>query len=761
MPTNMMRQHRATVLALQIGLAIVAILDNVACAADEFASRIAPLVRQHCVKCHGPDRQEGELRLDDLAPQMTNPKTAARWRDVSDRVRTGEMPPPDETPLKPDDRKFIVEWIRRQLDSTQDARNHWAFQPLRPRVPVTEPTANAWSRSPVDGYVLARMAQARAAAMSPVAPQSLTPTTATRPDASSPAQSSDSPHIALTPSPPAERATLLRRVMVDLVGLPPTPAEVAEFQQDESPDAWERVVDRLLASPHYGERWGRHWLDLVLYADSSGFHNDLDRPHAWKYRDYVIRSLNRDKPFTRFVAEQLAGDEVEDASEETLIATGFGRNGPSNDDNMGKTPEAIAQYRADQLDQIVSTTGTVFLGITIGCARCHNHKTEPLASRDYYGLFAVFQGVQKHGLVPGTEDATGKKVAVDASVQIQGLVERSAKPPPTFLMRRGSATNLGEEVSPAVPAVLSREPIEFPQPEPSASSSLRRRTLARWITAPDNPLTWRVLANRVWQHHFGRGLVATPSNFGVSGASPTHPELLDWLAGQLVEHEGALKPLHRTLLTSATYQQSSAPRAEASLIDPDNRWLWRMNLRRLEAEVLRDGILAASGNLNRRAGGPGIKPRIRSELLTASQRNKWPVIERESAAHWRRSVYIYAKRQLLMPLLELFDAPTTTDSCPVRSASVVPTQALVLMNDEFTEDQAEALVASARAEVGEQLSHLVACMFRRTVARVPTGASWEEVMEFVRTRGEVVGSEAALVDLAHVIFNSSEFLYVE
>ncbi|HND55496.1 MAG TPA: DUF1549 and DUF1553 domain-containing protein, partial [Pirellulaceae bacterium] len=467
---------------------------------------------------------------------------------------------------------------------------------------------------------------------------------------------------------------------------------------DRSPDAWERVVDRLLASPHYGERWGRHWLDLAQYADSSGFHNDLDRPHAWKYRDYVIASFNADKPYSRFVAEQLAGDEVDGASEETYIATGFCRNGPSNDDNMGKTPEALAQYRADQLDNVVSTTGAVFLGLTIGCARCHNHKTEPLTSRDYYSLVAVFNGTQKHGLVPGTEDTTGKKVAVDPAVQIQALVERGSQVAPTYLLRRGLAANRGEEVGPAVPAVLAREPVVFPPPVSKAKSSLRRRTLAEWIGAPDNPLTWRVLANRVWQHHFGAGIVTTPSNFGVGGERPSHPELLDWLARRLATDGGQIKPLHRRLVTSATYRQSSQHRADAAALDPTNRLLWRANLRRLEAEPLRDGILAASGNLNRLAGGPGIKPRIRAELLTASQRNKWPVIAQESHEHWRRSVYIYAKRQLLMPLMELFDAPTTTDSCAVRLTSVVPTQALILMNDEFVEEQAAHLAARAIRE---------------------------------------------------------------
>jgi hypothetical protein len=563
------------------------------------------------------------------------------------------------------------------------------------------------------------------------------------------------------PSVEADRITLIRRATFDLIGLPPTPAEVAAFVADESPDAWERVVDRLLASPHYGERWGRHWLDLAQYADSSGFHDDLDRPHAWKYRDYVIRSFNDDKPFGRFVAEQLAGDEIEAADDETYIATGFCRNGPSNDNNMGKTAEAVAQYRADQLDTVVSNVSTVFLGLTLGCARCHNHKTEPLSSRDYYSLLAIFNGTQKHGLVPGTEDAQGKKEKIDPALKIQAFVEQSAKVPATFIMRLGMASQRGDEVQPAVPAVLVTTPLEFPEPGPDAMSSGRRRTLANWIAAPDNPLTWRVLANRVWQHHFGRGIVATPSNFGVSGASPTHPELLDWLAARLVAAEGRLKPLHRLILCSATYRQASQDRAEGLLADPANRLLWRMNIRRLEAEPLRDAMLAASGKLNTKAGGPGIKPRIRPELLTASQRNKWPAIDSEHDDHWRRSVYIYVKRQLLMPMMELFDAPTTTDSCAARMSSVVPTQALLLMNNEFVEDQAGFLADRASAEAGDDLPQAVVRMFELALARPPDPARLEEAVSFVRSRERHGDRRAALADLAHVIFNASDFLYVE
>lgn len=567
----------------------------------------------------------------------------------------------------------------------------------------------------------------------------------------------------LRPSPEASRQTLIRRVTFDLIGLPPTPEEVESFVRDTSPQAWERVVDRLLASPHYGERWGRHWLDLARYADSSGFHNDLDRPHAWRYRDYVIRSFNEDKPYARFIAEQLAGDEVPGADEETLVATGFCRNGPSNDDNMGNNKE---QYRLDELDDVIATTSTVFLGLTVGCARCHDHKHDPITSADYYSLLAVFNGTVKHG-VPKESDEKDKAKEV---VKLQALIETKAKVPPTYLLRRGSLQNKGPEVPPAAPLVLVSNPLRFPEPETDAKSSGRRRTLAEWIAAPENPLTWRVLANRIWQHHFGRGLVATPSNFGFNGARPTHPELLDYLAARLASDGGRWKPLHKLLLMSATYRQASQPNELGQRIDPENAFLWRASRQRLEAEALRDSILAVSGKLNPQLGGPGIKPRIRADLLTASQRNKWPVLTSEGPAQWRRSVYIYAKRQLLMPMMELFDAPTTTDSCAERMQSVVPTQALVLMNDEFVEDHAGFLALRAVAEAGEHLSHVIERMQSLALAKPAGPERLKQAVAFVEAREAVYAKgpsptnlprQRALTDLAHVMFNSSEFIYIE
>lgn len=596
--------------------------------------------------------------------------------------------------------------------SIEEGRSHWAFQPLSEANPPAVKNTT-WPKNDLDRFILA-----------------------------------DLEKYSRSPAPEADPATLIRRVTLDLTGLLPTPEEIAAFLHEShgthvSHESYSALIDRLLQSPHYGERWGRHWLDLARYADTSGTHNDLDRPHAWKYRDYVIRSFNDDKPYARFVAEQLAGDEIDGANEQTLIATGFGRNGTSNDDNMGKNDDALAQYRADQLDDVISTTSSVFLGLTLGCARCHDHKTDPLLQRDYYSLLAIFNGTEKYGLVPGTQDKDDKRVKIDETAQVHALIETKPDVPKTRIMLRGSALNLGDEVPPAVPALF--KPVSFTSP--AAKTSLRRKTLAEWIAAPDNALAWRVIANRIWQHHFGQGLVASPSNFGFTGAKPSHPELLDYLARQLIQNGGRFKALHKLILMSATYRQAS----------DSSPFALRPKLLRMEAEVLRDCILQASGKLNDKMGGPGIKPRLRADLLPVSQRNKWPLLKQEGPEQWRRSVYIYQKRQLLMPMLELFDAPTTTDSCAMRPDSTVPTQALVLMNDEFVEEQAAFLAKRASSDT---LEKTIQRMFMLTLGHEPSAERLKQSLDFVKIRESASDRDQAMTDLAHVIFNSSEFVYI-
>ena len=709
-----------------------------------FESTIGPLLVEHCYECHSlQTKQEGGLALDSRQGLLTGgdrgpalvPGDSAQSLLIQAVRYSDDLAMPPDGQLTQAQIAALERWVALGAvdprkppavdDKFERAREHWAFQPLvlpKSAVVVDE----AWPRNEVDRYILAKLEAA-----------------------------------GLQPSPTADPATLVRRVTFDLIGLPPTPEDVEEFCRDPSPRAYEAIVDRLLASPQYGERWGRHWLDLARYADSSGFHNDLDRPYAWKYRDYVIRSFNEDKPYPRFVAEQLAGDEVAWADETTWIATGFCRNGPSNDDNMGKTQEAIQQYRADQLDDVISTLSSVFLGVTVGCARCHDHKTDPFTTEDYYGLLAIFNGTELHGTPPGKSPKREKGGEVDPRAEMHALVETKSQVPVTYVMRRGIAANRGNEVGPAAPAVLTSQPLVFPTPAERATSSQRRLTLAEWITSADNPLAWRVLANRVWQYHFGRGIAATPSNFGFTGEAPSHPELLDYLALQLINNGGRLKPLHKALLMSATYQQSSRAVASGYQRDPENRLLWKMNLRRMEAEVMRDSILACSGKLNLEMGGPGIKPRLPPDLIPSSQRNKWPTVSQEDASHWRRSVYIYSKRQLLMPMLELFDAPTTTHSCAVRTESVVPTQALVLMNDDFVETQAEYLAGRVLSETSDNEVAAIQYMAGLTLAHPLAPAPLEQAREFVRARQAETDRLGAFTDLAHVFFNSSEFIHIQ
>ena len=582
-----------------LALAALAVVSSTAHADDDFTRHVQPILVRHCLDCHSAEEPELKLSLDSATAVVrgseTGPVITAGKPDESLLVQVlakGAKPhmPPDGQ-LSDEEIAAVSNWIK-SLDPaavgvsrlTDEDRSHWAFQPVvEPELPSVEDTD--WPRTPVDRFILAALERE-----------------------------------GIAPSPPADRATLLRRLWFDLVGLPPTPEDIERFLADDAPDAYEREVDRLLASPHYGERWGRHWLDLARYADTGGFHNDLDRPNAWRYRDYVIASLNADKPYPQFVREQLAGDELPDANAESWIATAFGRHGPSNEQNMGNGLDR-ERYRLDELHDVVSTVSGVFLGLTLGCARCHDHKYDPLSQRDYYSFLAVFNSVEKQDLAleafaPGEPQLTiitpKNKVTVPAAMV---LSDRGQKPRTTRILWRGDLLKPGPHVEPAIPEVLSRTSSGTFEVPPETSTPIgplgRRTVLAEWIVSDDNPLTWRVIVNRLWHHHFGRGLVESPSNFGRLAEPPSHPELLDWLAVELRRSGGSLKSLHRTLVTSAVYRQSSRAEGSGLTADPDNRLLWRMNKRRLEAEPLRDAFLAVAGNLNPEVGGPGIKPRIR------------------------------------------------------------------------------------------------------------------------------------------------------
>jgi hypothetical protein len=576
---------------------------------------------------------------------------------------------------------------------------------------------------------------------------------------------------ALAQNPPATRRELIRRAYFDLIGLPPTPEEVSAFEWDDSPDAFELVLDRLLASPHYGERWGRHWLDVVRFAQSNGYERDGEKLLAWRYRDYVIKAFNEDKPYDRFVTEQIAGDELPDGTADTVAATAFQRLGVFDDE-----PDDKRMAEFDALDDVVATTGTTFLGLTLGCARCHDHKFDPIRQADYYSFLAFFRGVRPFesttpgfdspGFTPlaGTEEIRHwrawknsrlktleeermrapdekKRKQIEAEIKktkedvpyewTLAVSERGRECPATHILTRGNAATPNREVEPAFPQCLTKRAPKFPEPPPDALTSGRRRVLAEWMASSENPLTARVMVNRVWQHHFGEGLVKTPSDFGRAGATPSHPELLDWLAAEFMETGWSLKKLHKLIMLSATYQQSSrAENERAMAVDPGNRLLWRQNAHRLEAEALRDTMLAVSGSLNTRMAGRGFFPHLAGEVLAGQSRPglDWDVSGAGEQA--RRSVYAFVRRTMGVPLFEAFDYNNTTSPLAERSVTTVAPQALMLLNADFMQQQAShfATRVAGERDPSAEVKRAYAIAFNRS----PSQNELRTGMEFLR-----------------------------
>jgi hypothetical protein len=595
---------------------------------------------------------------------------------------------------------------------------HWAFQPVRrPAVPAVRD--RAWVRTPVDAFILAKLQAA-----------------------------------GLKPSAPADRRTLLRRVYLDLIGLPPTPAEQRAFLADESPDAFAKVVDDLLARPQYGERWGRHWLDVARYAETNGYERDGAKPSAWRYRDYVIDSLNRDKPYDRFLTEQLAGDEVEGSDAETQSATTFLRLGTWDDE-----PADPKVDRYDQLDDVLGTTATAFLGLTLRCARCHDHKFEPFAQADYYKMLAVFEPLRRPQLNRADLDVPVGTAAERTALTAFGLrgprayiwQEDGPKPPVTHVLRRGDPNKPREEVGPGLPAVLVHG--QPGPPKPTAKSTGRRLWLARWLANVDNPLTARVMVNRVWQWHFGRGLVPTANDFGTAGEPPTHPELLDWLAARFVANGWRLKPLHRLIVLSSVYQTSVTASEGALRADPRNVLLGRWRQRRLEAEAVRDSMLAVSGRLNPEQGGPSMYPTLARAVLEGQSRpgDGWGKSDERQQA--RRSVYIFVKRSLAVPELDLLDAPDTTSSCEARPVSTTAPQALTFLNGAFANEQARHFAARLRREAGDDPAAQVRRAFELALCRPPRDEEVKVSVAFLRRE--------SLEAFCLVVLNLNEFVYMD
>jgi len=607
------------------------------------------------------------------------------------------------------------------VPSRDPRRSHWSFQPVRQTVP---PAWAAQRQGEVPGHVIDTFIAERLRQKGLTVPKAAT------------------------------RTTLIRRVTYDLTGLPPTPEAVEAFVHDPSAQAWENLVDRLLESPHYGEKWGRHWLDLVRFAETNSYETDEAKPNAWRYRDYVIRAFNSDKPYDRFIREQLAGDELPDSGADGLIATGFYRLGIWDNDPADKD---LALY--DQLDDLVATTGQVFLGLTVDCARCHDHKIDPISQRDYYSLLAFFRNIHPYRNGGGTDEVP---LPGDKQAKALAVTEPGPVAPVTHLLRRGNPGSLGEEVQPGFPGVLGAS-VPTVIPPASGRSSGRRRALADWIASPDNPLTARVIVNRVFQHHFGRGLVRTPSDFGVQGSLPTHPELLDWLAGYFIQEGWSLKRLHRLILTSQSYQASATPTAEALKADPANDLFSRFEMRRLTAEEIRDSVLWVGGSGNPRMYGPGMYVALPKEVL-ASQSvpgKGWgdsPKVEQA-----RRSIYIHVKRSLLSPVLLSFDLAETDRSTPVRFATTQPTQALGMLNGAFFNDQARTLADRIRAEMGSQPREQVRRVLHRVTSRPPSDREISQGVALLQslTSEEGLGATAALDAFCLLAFNLNEFLYLE
>jgi Protein of unknown function (DUF1553)/Protein of unknown function (DUF1549) len=580
----------------------------------------------------------------------------------------------------------------------------WSLQKIvRPEAPTVK--QREWVRNPIDAFVLAKL-EAKV----------------------------------LSPAIPADRKTWARRVTFDLTGLPPTPKEIDDFVNDRSVDAFDKLVDRLLASPAYGERWGRHWLDAVRFSESHGFEYDRLRENAWHYRDYVIKAFNDDKPYALFVQEQIAGDVLTPVTKDGITATGFLVAGPWDQAGHGSaSPTVRGRAREDELEEMLGTVGQTFLGLTVNCARCHDHKFDPLLARDYYRLKAVFEGVYHGDRTLTTRDEAPAEVKTFAAV-IQ-------KPGPTYLLKRGDLEMKAELVTAGPPPSVKGPPADFNLAADAAEGEGRRQ-FAAWVVHHDNPLVWRVMANRVWQHHFGQGIVRTPNDFGFNGDRPTHPELLDWLAFTFREQGGSIKKLHRLIVLSAAYRQSAAFNPQAAEVDADNRLLWRFAPRRLEAEAVRDAMLSVSGRLNPQMGGPSFRP-FKISLFNSAF---YHLLEIDSAEFNRRSIYRMNVNSARDPVLETLDCPDPSVKTPQRATTTTPLQALALMNNSFIQRQAIAFADRIRKEAGDTLEAQIDLAYRLAFGRLATKNERQHASE--------VAKEHGMRAVCWAILNSSEFVYI-
>lgn len=635
--------------------------------------------------------------------------------------------------------------------STTDSRRFWAATPPQAvRLPAVQ--NSSWPQNEIDLFVADRL------------------------------EKND-----LKPSPRSDKVDLIRRATFDLTGLPPTPEEIDRFVHSDNPNAYPQLIDRLLASPHYGEKWGQVWLDVIRYSESEGFEYDRQLPYAWRFRDYVIRSFNEDKPFDQFIVEQIAGDELDPLNDDGLIAAGFHRFGPVRR-NMGNPK--IALSRNEVLTERTDIVGSAFLGITMGCARCHDHKLDPISQADYYSLQAFLGATEEynHPIEPKhvvdawtvqTDAITEEMDALKSKREMEGisseektainehlaeLKETLPEPLPSILsikndnenrtdvriLHRGVWETKGDTVDMRFPEILtqnSKQSLKQGHPKP-------RTALAEWLISPDNPLTARVLVNRVWLNHFGNGIVNTPNDFGTHGELPSHPELLDYLAVELISNGWHLKPLHKLIMMSEAYQQSSrTPTSElAQMIDPMNRLLWKFSRRRLQAEEIRDALLLVSGQLNKQMFGESIMLPVEKEMVDLLYDPKQWTITKDKTQHNRRSVYLVAKRNLRLPFMETFDQPTLQISCAKRESSTHAPQALELMNGGTTNQLALSFSERLKQEVGDDPQKQIERAWQLTTGRSPDSEESELALEFLQ--------DQPLQEFTLALFNLNDFLYV-
>ena len=748
-----------------------------------FEKKIRPLLVNHCFRCHGPDRQRGDLRLDSAKAiklggssgtsvvHVGHPEKSLLMEAVLYANPDLQMPPKGK--LKAQEIADLKLWIKSGANFPApkvvkgDKEKHWAFQAVSdPQLPKVK--QSQWPQTGLDYFILSKL------------------------------EAKD-----LEPNPKADKRTLIRRVTFDLIGLPPTPEEIADFLQDDSPKAFARVVDRLLASPHYGERWGRHWLDVARYADSNGLDENVAFGTAWRYRDYVVQALNNDMPYDRFVLEQIAGDLLPTKNikerHRQLIATGFLSLGPKVLAEVDET-----KMEMDILDEQIDTFGRAFLGLTMGCARCHNHKFDPITMKDYYALQGIFKSTktmihfkkvakwyendistpeQKAEKVAYDKKISNKKAEIEkakklgkpAAVQVKLLqaellkLEKNApelptalgvidaKPTQAVLLKRGNHLTPGDKVKRGFPAILTDQPSALPLQQSG------RLELARWLIDKDHPLTSRVMVNRVWRWHFGSGLVRSTDNFGRLGEDPSHPQLLDWLAHRFMESGWSLKKLHRRIVLSSTYQMSSAKHERAIKLDPENRLLARFPIRRLEAEIIRDNILAASGLLDRKMGGSLLHVKNREYLFNHTSKDL------TNYDNNRRSLYLPVIRNNLYDVYQLFDSTDATVSKGNRETTTVATQALFMLNSPLMTDASTNLAKTVLARKDLNDRERIRFLFEKAYGRLPTDKETERMHSGIRRFEQALAHKIVHVEqrrqrawalVTQVLLASNEFIYI-